>query len=132
MSIDDTIARNTLHAAAVWMERAGIDTAAVVVVTMHPRATVGFWLPSDPTVVAIPAGGDAEAELAEAVSPWVEAALARLRGVELAAVRQSLASRGVRLQVLVAPATGDLSLRLIGDGRPELVLAAMTLQPAVH
>lgn len=122
-------AGNCLHAAAIWLQRVNIDAAAVVVVTLHPTASVGVWLPGCPKVAAIPAGGDTEAELAEAVAPWAEQALAQLRGVQRDAVRQSLHTRGVRLQVMLAPATGDLSLRLVGEDRPEVVLVAMTLQP---
>lgn len=105
-----------LRAGTRWLQRVGAEENAVALVTVAPRASVGIWIPGHPEAGRLGYIDDIGAELCEDVAPAVEAALEQLNASQRDAALRSAAS-GRRLQLLLLPTAGELSLRLVGGGQ---------------
>lgn len=122
---------NALHAAQTWLQRIRADIGSVAVVTIAPTAAVGVWTAGDTNVRRMTAAlDDAACELCEAAGPAAAQALQQLADAQreqaLAAVRD-----GARLQLLLAPASGELALRLDRAGRV-VMLAGRAAVETLH
>jgi hypothetical protein len=121
---------NALHAAETWLERVNADPAAVAVVNVQPTAGLGVWQPGSTSVVMLPRIDDAGAELCEATAPVVQEVLERLSDDDRTAAMAGIGA-GARLQALLAPAAGEISIRLI-HGSQCFTLAALVRDGLAH
>ena len=112
---DDHLAANALHAAEVFLQRHAFDADSVACVTIAPRAGVGVWQPGRASVSMLATIDDAGAELCEAAAPVAQRVLRELAITEHEAITAACLA-GARLQLLLAPATGEAALRLTGNG----------------
>jgi hypothetical protein len=116
--------QNAQHAASCWLERLGVDAGAVLIVTIAPRPALATWAPGDAATATQVHTDDPAAELLETVGPAATSALGALpedkRLDALEAVTQ-----GDRLQLLIAPAHGELTLRLARRDGTAHVLASI-------
>lgn len=114
---------NALHAAGIWLERRGESADAVAIVRLAPGAAVGVWRPGAPVISMTTTIDDPAAELCEAAAPLVREAIERMGASGVNAPLDSVP--GARLELLLQPCIGDVSLRL-ATPRGAVTLCAVT------
>jgi hypothetical protein len=128
--MNDATLHNALNSAEVFLARMNVEPDAVVVVTASPHTSIGLWRPGFAMVKRLPMIDDAGIEVLEAAAPAVQDALERIEKASLIATLEAM-TRGARLQLLIAPATGCLALRA-DDGTHAVELVSISLERITH